>query len=61
MADESVVRVETPTYAGVSVEHPRIVDTIKQCAKQGMSKEQAMKITGMPMVVVDKHYQNVKK
>jgi len=61
MADEKAkVNVTTPEYQGVSVEHPRIVDTIKKCKKQGMTKEQAQKIVGMPMEVIDRHYQDKK-
>ena len=48
-------------YGGVSVEHPLIVNTIQNAAKQGMSKERIMKITGMPAEVVDRHYQNKNK
>ena len=48
--------VDSPTYAGVNVDNPRIVAAIKECAKRGVSKEETMKVVGMPMEVVDKHY-----
>lgn len=43
-------------YQGVDVDHPSIVSSIKECKKQGMSKERASQIVGMPMEVVDKYY-----
>lgn len=47
----------TPSeYKGVSVEHPVIRDYIKNAKKQGFTKEHASKISGMPMEVVDKIY-----
>jgi len=62
MADEKAkVDVTTPEYQGVSVEHPRIVDTIKNCKKQGMTKEQAQRIVGMPMEIIDKVYNRADK
>ena len=61
MADEkATAKVTTPQYAGLDVDHPRIVDAIKQGAKRGMTKEQIQKVVGMPMEVVDKHFQNAK-
>jgi len=45
-----------PEYKGVSVEHPRVREYLKNCAKQGFSKEHAMKIVGVPMEVVDRVY-----
>lgn len=52
------IEVNTPTIskAGTRADNPSIVSTIKECAKQGFSKEHAMKITGVPMEIVDKHY-----
>ena len=57
----SVSNPKAPEVAGVSVEHPTIREYIRNAAKQGFPKEHAMKITGMPMEVVDKHYREVKE
>jgi len=58
MADEKAqTSVSTPEYQGVSVEHPRIVEAIKACKKNGLTKEQAQKVVGQPMEIIDKHYQ----
>lgn len=46
-------------YKEVSVEHPRIREYTKQAAREGFSKEHAMKIVGMPMEVIDKYYKEV--
>lgn len=56
MAEKAVAEVGTPSYAGVSVEHPRIVEAIKAGAKNGLTKEQVQKVVGMPMEVIEKHY-----
>lgn len=50
------VTVEGPaTYAGVRVNHPRIVATIQQMVKQGKKIEDIMRVVGMPAEVVRKH------
>ena len=49
------------THNGVSVEHPTIREYIKNMAKKGEPKAHAMKVSGMPMEVVDKIYQDAKK
>lgn len=48
-------------YKGVDTEHPTIVEYVKNAAKQGMSKERAMKIIGMPMEVIDRIYRETEK
>lgn len=52
---------ETPRYAGVHVDHPRIVEYGKNLAKQGKSKEHAQRVLGMPREVVDRIYRDVEK
>jgi hypothetical protein len=47
---------EHGTYQGVSVDHPSIVAACQNIAKSGGTKEEAQRITGMPMEVVDKHF-----
>jgi len=42
-------------HSGVDVDHPAIVDTIKNSIRQGRSTEHIMKITGMPKEVVHKY------
>ena len=59
--EKAQTEVSTPSYQGVSVDHPRVVDTIKNCKKQGMTKEQAQKIVGMPMEIIDKVYNRADK
>ncbi len=44
-----------PRYAGVNVNHPAIVSTIKNMVEKGESVGQIMKITGMPQEVVLSH------
>ena len=56
-----VKSVQEASYNGVSVDHPRIADALKNCAKQGMSKVEAAKIVGMPMEVVDRYYHEASK
>lgn len=54
--------IEEPRYKGVEVSNPRIQDFLKNCKKIGVEKEKAMKLSGMPMEVVDKAYrEDVKK
>ncbi len=48
-------KVEAPRYAGVHVDHPSIVSTIKNMVKQKRPKEEIMRITGMPSEVIDRH------
>lgn len=55
----SGAEVNTPTYAGVRVDHPDIVALIKNCARQRREKEEAQKLSGMPYEVVDRYYQEV--
>jgi hypothetical protein len=38
------------------VDHPSIVAACQNIAKSGGTKEEAQRITGMPMEVVDKHF-----
>lgn len=52
---------EHGVYGGVSVDHPRIVDTIHKMKKDGRTKEDAMRIVGMPMEVIDRHWQTAPK
>jgi hypothetical protein len=42
-------------YAGVDVDHPRIVEAIKALTKQGKEKAEIQKLVGMPYEVVDRH------
>lgn len=57
MSNEEKVGNPTPAeYNGVSVEHPRIREYGRNMAKQGIPKEQAAKLLGMPREVVDKIY-----
>ena len=42
-------------YQGVDVDHPRIVEFVKQATKNGLPKEQIAKLAGMPVEVVEKH------
>ena len=48
-------------FANVDVDHPSIVDTIKNSARQGRSTEHIMKITGMPKEVVHKYEHQVRQ
>ena len=49
------VTVRTPEHQGVSVEHPRIIEAIKNLSKQGRTREDIVKIVGMPGEVVAKY------
>ncbi len=59
-ADKPRVSVQTPTYGGVSVDHPSIKAAIQTMAKQGRKVEEIMRVTGMPGEVVRKHAPDVK-
>jgi len=48
-------------HSGVDVDHPAIVDTIKNSIRQGRSTEHIMKITGMPKEVVHKYEHQVRQ
>lgn len=48
-------------YNGVDVNNPRIVEYIKSAAKQGKTKQEVMKLVGMPYEVVDKYFQEAKR
>jgi hypothetical protein len=56
--ERAPVQVTTPTYGGVSVDHPRIISAIREGKKQGMTVEQLVPIIGMPREVVEKHWRN---
>jgi hypothetical protein len=45
---------------GVDVEHPRMRVFLERCAKDGVTKERAQKLSGMPYEVVDRYYQQAK-
>lgn len=67
MSDERVSQTNptTATAAGVSVEHPSIVSTIKNVARErGATPEaraHAMKISGMPLEVVNRYFHQVEQ
>lgn len=52
------VEVTDATYQGVSVNHPQVIEYARNLKKQGVSKERAAQIIGMPIEVIDKHYQD---
>ena len=61
MSDKaSGASVESTHYAGVSVEHPTIISTIKNMVKQGKKKEEIMRVVGMPGEVVERHSRDVR-
>ena len=45
-------------YMGVSVNDPDIVNAIQNIKRRGGTKEQALRVVGMPFEVIDKHWQN---
>ena len=53
--------VTSPKYAGVDVDHPRIVEYIRNMLKQGEKKEKIAKVVGMPLEVVDRVERDFKK
>lgn len=58
---EKISNPEAPVAAGVPVDNPQITEAIKNMAKNGVPKERAMKLSGMPMEVVDKNYREMGK
>ncbi len=44
-----------PKHKGVDVNHPAIVRSIKQMHSEGRSREDIIRIVGMPAEVVRKH------
>lgn len=60
MGNEKVT-VTTPTYGGVSVDHPSIVDAIKNMAKSGKKLPEIMRVVGQPAEVVRRHAPHVKE
>ena len=59
--DKTHIEVKTPEVTGVRVDHPRIVDFLRRCAKDNRPKDEAIKLSGMPYEVVDKYYQEQKR
>lgn len=55
------VTVTTPTYGGVSVDHPSIVEAIRTMAKQGKKVPEIMRVVGMPAEVVRRHAPHAKE
>jgi hypothetical protein len=55
------ISTDTPTYGGVSVDHPSIVSTIKTMATQGKKVPEIMRVTGMPAEVVRRHAPHAKE
>lgn len=41
---------------GVSVDHPALVEGIRNCARQGIDKDKAKEIIGVPREVIEKQY-----
>lgn len=52
----SVSNPEPMKAAGIDVNNPQMTEAIKNMKKNGVDKERAMKLSGMPMQVVDKVY-----
>lgn len=50
-----MAEVHEQKYQGVSTDHPGIKDFIKGAHKQGRSKEEIAKLSGMPIEVVERH------
>jgi len=48
-------------YQGVDVEHPRIVEAIKNLAREGRSTDEIARIVGMPYEVVRKYEREVRR
>ena len=60
MSDSPKVTNPTPaTIKGVSVEHPSLIDGIRNCAMNGYSKEHAQAVIGAPREIIDREYRNV--
>lgn len=56
------VSVETPKYANVDVDHPRVVEAVKVLTiREKKSVEQISKIVGMPFEVVEKHMRTARE
>lgn len=43
-------------FMGVSTSDPDIVNAIHRMRDKGQSKEEALRVVGMPMEVIDKHW-----
>lgn len=55
------VEVEGPaTYAGVRVNHPRIVEYIRNMAKRGRTVGDICRVVGMPQEVVQREIRAMK-
>ena len=61
LASEAPAEVSTPSYSGVSVDHPSIVSAIKNMAKDGRKMKEIMKVVGMPAEVVRRHAPDVRE
>ena len=47
---------ETAKADGVHVDHPRLVDAMRQAKKNGVPIEEAARRIGVPVEVLQKHY-----
>ena len=56
MSEKAQTEVTGASYADVSVDHPSIAKATMNLAKQGVSKERAQQIVGMPREVIDRYY-----
>lgn len=50
-----MAEVREQKYAGVSVDHPRIIEVCKQMEKDGRTVGEIVAITGQPAEVVRRH------
>lgn len=53
--------VESQKYQGVNVDHPRIVEATRNLLKQGVRKEEIVRIIGMPREVIDRIERETKR
>lgn len=50
-----------PTYQGLRVDHPRLLEGCRGLIKQGYSNEHIIRIIGVPQEVVDRERAKMKK
>ena len=59
--DSPKIRDRFDKSTEVRVDHPSIASFVRRMAKDGRTKEDAIKLSGAPYEVVDKYYQEEKK
>ena len=57
----SKVKVENPQAASVDVEHPSLKHAVRNMVKRGISREEMVKVTGLPSEAVERIERDIRR